>query len=100
MKGKLINPRPLYSEAIPYNVDSEHAQFFSRRSLFSTLKQGRLEIECFERGVFLGRPLSERILRRGWIEEANSKIGDFLPYCAVSTWYFTAKKGTTRLLKK
>jgi glycosyltransferase involved in cell wall biosynthesis/SAM-dependent methyltransferase len=100
IKRKLIGPRPLSSKTIPYNSDSGHTQFFNRRSLFSTLKQGSLEIECFGKGAFLGGPLSERVLRGAWIKEANSKIGDFLPYWAVSTWYFTARKKASDNIEK
>ena len=92
IKRRLISPGPLRTEIIPYNSDSGHAQLFSRRSLFSTLNQGGFEIECFGKGGFLGGPLSERVLRGAWIQNMNSKIGDFLPYWAVSTWYFTARK--------
>jgi len=94
IKRRLIGPGPLCNKAIPYNSNSGHVQFFNRRSLLSTLKQGGFEIECFGKGAFLSGPLSERILRSVWIKRANSKIGDFLPYWAVSTWYFTAKKRT------
>ncbi len=94
MKRKLVGPGPLHNKAIPYNSDSRHVQLFSRGSLFSILNRGGLEIECFENGAFLGGPLSERVLRSAWIKKANSKIGDFLPYWAVSTWYFTARRRT------
>jgi len=100
IKKRLISSRPLWNETVPYNSDSGHAQFFSRKSLFSILKQGGFEIECFGKGAFLGGPLSERILRGAWIEKTNSKIGDFLPYWAVSTWYFTARKKTSDNIEK
>jgi glycosyltransferase involved in cell wall biosynthesis/SAM-dependent methyltransferase len=100
IKRRLISPGPLRTEIIPYNSDSGHAQLFSRRSLFSTLNQGGFEIECFGKGGFLGGPLSERVLRGAWIQNMNSKIGDFLPYWAVSTWYFTAKKKTSDNIEK
>ena len=100
VKKRLIRPRPLRTEIIPYNSDSGHAQLFSRRSLFSTLNQGGFEIECFGKGGFLGGPLSERVLRGAWIQNMNSKIGDFLPYWAVSTWYFTARKKTSDNIEK
>lgn len=92
LKGKVIGRGSLCSEIIPYNSDSGHSRFFSMESLVSTLHEGGFEIEHFRKGAFLGGPLSERVLRCVWIKEANSKIGDFLLYWAVSTWYFTARK--------
>ena len=100
LKRKLMSHGSLCNETIPYNSDSGHAQFFSRESLFSTLRQGGFEIEWFGKGAFLGGPLSERILWGAWIKRMNSKIGDFLPYWAVSTWYFTAKKKTSDNIEK
>jgi len=100
IKRRLISPGPLRPEIIPYNSDSGHTQLFSWRSLFSTLNQGGFEIECFGKGGFLGGPLSERVLRGAWIQNMNSKIGDFLPYWAVSTWYFTARKKTSDNIEK
>lgn len=94
IKRRVIGPASFCNKAIPYNSDSGHVQFFNRRSLFWILKQGGFEIECFGKGPFLGGPLSERVLRGVWIKKVNSRIGDFLPYWAVSTWYFTAKKRT------
>jgi 2-polyprenyl-3-methyl-5-hydroxy-6-metoxy-1,4-benzoquinol methylase len=95
IKKRLIRRGPFRKEIIPYNSDSGHVQFFSRKSLFSMLQQSGFEIECFGKGAFLGGPVSERVLRGAWMKRANSKIGDLLPYWAVSTWYFTARKKST-----
>ncbi|OPX84854.1 MAG: Ubiquinone biosynthesis O-methyltransferase [Pelotomaculum sp. PtaB.Bin104] len=80
------------SSIIPYNSDSGHVQFFTKKSLLLTLQKGGFQIKCFRKGAFIGAPLSERILRGKRIIELNSKIADYLPYWAVSTWYFVAKK--------
>lgn len=95
IKKRLIRRRPFRKEIIPYNSDSGHVQFFSKKSLFSMLQQSGFKIECFWKGAFLGGPVSERVLRGEWMKRANSRIGDFLPYWAVSTWYFTARKSST-----
>lgn len=77
---------------IPYNIDSTHVQFFTRSSLYSTLKQGGFHITVFKKGAFLGAPFSEYFLRGEIISRINSRIADFLPYWADSTWYFVADK--------
>lgn len=78
--------------ALPYNHDSGHVQFFTRRSLESTLERGGFRLETFRNGGFVGAPLSEGLLLRGEaIARLNAKIADHLPYWAVSTWYFTAR---------
>jgi len=94
VKKKLVGSRRNAQEAIiPYNNESGHVQFFTKKALFLTLQQGGFKIECFRNGAFLGAPLSELFLLRGeGIAKLNSKIADFIPDWAVSTWYFTAKK--------
>jgi len=78
---------------LPYNMDSGHVQFFTRRSLFRTLERGGFRVERFANGAFVGAPTSELLLLRGErIARANARIADLLPWWAVSTWYFTARK--------
>jgi 2-polyprenyl-3-methyl-5-hydroxy-6-metoxy-1,4-benzoquinol methylase len=103
LKGKLTSHGSLRKAAVPYNSDSGHCQFFNRRSLVATLHEAGFEIEQFRKGAFLGGPLSERILPTAWVRRANSIMGDWLPFWAVSTWYFTARKRTDidkQVLKK
>lgn len=86
--------RPLYvNNQIPYNEESGHVQFFTKQSLKKTLQNSGFEIESFQNGAFIGAPLSALTILRGQrIAEKNAQIADCLPYWAVSTWYFTAKK--------
>lgn len=92
LKGKLTRHGSLCKATLPYNCDLGHCHFFSRRSLVATLHKAGFKIEQFRKGAFLGGPLSERVLRGNWIILGNSILGSFLPYWAVSTWYFTARK--------
>lgn len=86
---------------VPYNSDSGHIQFFTKKNFFSILKQTGFKIERFKKGVFLGAPFTEQFILRGPLRgerfaKINAKLGDFLPYWAVSTWYFIAKKQEKR----
>ncbi len=92
LKAKWTRPEGRNRETIPYNSDSTHIQHFSRKEVCSVLSQVGFEMECFCNGSFLGGPLSERILQGAWVVRLNSRIGDWLPHWAVSTWYFTAKR--------
>jgi len=94
LKRKLTGRGLLSKTIVPYNSESRHRQFFNRRSLVATLREAGFEIEVFRKGAFLGGPLSERILRTTWVRRTNSVVGDWLPFWAVSTWYFTARKIT------
>jgi 2-polyprenyl-3-methyl-5-hydroxy-6-metoxy-1,4-benzoquinol methylase len=92
MKKWLKGCDPHDETILPYNLDSEHVQFFNKTNLYLMLQENGFQIQCFRNGPFLGGPLTERILRGQWFKRMNSKIGDFLPYWSVSTWYFTAKR--------
>jgi len=86
-----VIPRAI--KQIPYNNDSGHVQFFTRRSLIKTLNDAGFKIQDFSHGAFLGAPLSEKFILRGEnIAKLNAWIADYLPFWAVSTWYFTAVK--------
>lgn len=81
------------SQEIPYNIDSGHLQFFTKRKLMKLLKESGFELQSFEKGSFLGAPFSERILSLSQkVINLNVKIADKLPYWTVSTWYFKAQK--------
>jgi SAM-dependent methyltransferase len=76
-----------------YNDNCGHIQFFTKNSFFFTLQQSGFQIQSFTNGSFVGAPVSAFLLLRGErIAKLNSKLADFLPYWAVSTWYFTATK--------
>lgn len=80
----------------PYNLDSGHVQFFTRRSLLGLLEGAGLRVDALANGAWLGAPLSERFLLRGErIARLNAAAADRLPAALVSTWYFTAGPGRT-----
>lgn len=81
---------------LPYNFESGHLHFFSKKDLLSMFQNIGMEILNFQNGAFLGAPISELFLLRGkYIAKWNSAIANYLPYWAVSTWYFAAKKKTS-----
>lgn len=91
-RALLRRPAPSASP-LPYNFDSGHVQFYTRRSLVRTLERGGFRVERFANGAFAGAPASELLLLRGEaVARANARAADFLPAWAVSTWYFAARR--------
>ncbi len=77
-------------DAPPYNYDSGHVVFFTRRMLDRCAHAAGLRVTDFANGAFLGASLSGIVLARSprfiaW----NARIADRLPRWMVSTWYFT-----------
>jgi SAM-dependent methyltransferase len=92
LKRRLLGPG-LGDSQIPYNDESGHIHFFTRKTLISTLEQAGYVIDSLRNGAFWAAPLSGWLcLRRDKIVQLNASIADHLPYWAVSTWYFSAKK--------
>jgi 2-polyprenyl-3-methyl-5-hydroxy-6-metoxy-1,4-benzoquinol methylase len=89
----LFGPRSNDQIILPYNEDSGHIQFFTKKTFIHTLHQSGFKISNFKKGAFLGAPLSESFFLRGEkIAKMNAQVANYLPYWAVSTWYFTANK--------
>ena len=79
--------------ALPYNYDSGHVVFFTRRSLARTVTDAGFEIQRFGHGAFMGASISGVLLgRSSRLLRWNVQIADRLPYWAVSTWYFTLRQ--------
>ncbi len=78
---------------IPYNLESGHVQFFTKRSLAKVLGDSGYAISEFQNGSFIGAPLSGTLLRGDKFARFNARLADFVPWWAASTWYFTARKG-------
>ncbi len=77
----------------PYNIDSGHIQFFTKKSLYDLFASSNLKVVEFKNGAFLGAPvLTSRVLSNKHMIKFNTKIADYLPYYFVSTWYFTISK--------
>jgi len=80
---------------LPYNIDSGHVQFFTKKRLYEVFMSSNLKVVDFKNGVFLGAPIiSSRILTNKYIINLNAKIADYLPYYLASTWYFTINKAS------
>lgn len=80
-------------ERPPYNFESGHVQFFTKRALLKLISKAGFQLQNFAHGSVFCGPLSDRLFIRfrGAIEP-NVRFGAKLPYWAVSTWYFTARK--------
>lgn len=80
------------ADALPYNHESGHLVFFTRRSLTRTIVDAGLEIVSFSHGSFVGASVSGVLLAHSRrLLHLNARIADKLPYWAVSTWYFTIR---------
>jgi 2-polyprenyl-3-methyl-5-hydroxy-6-metoxy-1,4-benzoquinol methylase len=94
--NKLIqikNREKTLKSSIPYNNDSEHVQFFTKKKFFELLKNCGYEITIFRKGAFIGANYSEKLtFKSDVIAKINTFIADFIPYPFVSTWYFEARK--------
>lgn len=97
VRRKLTGHRPSPSVPgggeIPYHAECIHVQFFTKKSLFSLLREAGFRVECFTNGAFLGAPAITAFFLRGErVARLNARLADFLPHWAVSTWYFVAKR--------
>ncbi|MBD0320501.1 MAG: class I SAM-dependent methyltransferase [Gemmatimonadetes bacterium] len=90
---RALGGAPHVSEGPPYNLDSGHVQFFTRRTLHGLLAGAGLRVDALANGAWLGAPLSERFLLRGErVARLNAAVADRLPAAWVSTWYFEASR--------
>lgn len=93
MKRSLRPPPAPAAGSVPYNAESGHVRFFTRRSLLDALEQAGYRVLDFRNGAFVGAPTSERYLFRGRrVAEWNARIADHVPHWAASTWLFAAGK--------
>jgi SAM-dependent methyltransferase len=89
----LVEPPPPDPGSLPYNAESGHVQFFTRRELEALLDEAGYDLFDFRNGAFVGAPTSERYLLRGErIARWNARAADRVPYWAASTWLFAARK--------
>ena len=77
-------------QEIPYNHDSGHVVFFTRKSLKRAVENAGFTIAEFSHGSFLCGPISNIFIKNRLLLW-NVKIADKLPSWAVSTWYFCLK---------
>lgn len=80
-------------EQIPYNSECGHVQFFTMKDILLILQQAGFKVNNMTNGAFIGAPFSELLIHHNKrVIKLNAKIADYLPFWAVSTWYFTASK--------
>lgn len=88
LAGKRPNPPP----EIPYNHESGHVIFFTRRSLRRMVTAAGLKFISFGHGGFVGADLMGNVITSRSFVRWNVKVADSLPYWIVSTWYFVLAK--------
>lgn len=86
MLGLKQTPEP----EIPFNLESGHVQFFTRRELSRILETCGFQIQEFSHGSFMGADLSGVLFIKGPLIRLNTWLADRLPSWAVSTWHFEA----------
>ncbi len=86
-----LRPMP---NGLPYNHESGHVQFFTRRSLTATLAQAGFRVDRFTHGAFISGPITD-LFPGAWLRAANTWAADRLPYWAVASWFFTASRSPT-----
>ncbi|MFI4861056.1 MAG: class I SAM-dependent methyltransferase [Phycisphaerales bacterium JB063] len=80
-------------DALPYNAECGHVQFYTRAAITRTLARGGFVLDDFRKGCFMGASASAFFLRGQGVMKVNNAVAEVLPSFAVSTWYFTATPG-------
>ncbi|MGH9365767.1 MAG: class I SAM-dependent methyltransferase [Thermoanaerobaculia bacterium] len=80
-------------DEVPYNLDSGHVQFFTRRRLLALARQSGFELRRFCNLSWLSGPFTNSLFapsRRfcDW----NTRVADRLPPAAVSAWFLELRK--------
>lgn len=80
-------------DAVPYNEESGHLQFFSRQKILQLCKEAHLIVCRFERLSFICGPYSNSLLARSQAFcRLNTRIADRLPIWMVSAWFLELRK--------
>lgn len=74
---------------IPYNHESGHIQFFTRRRIHKIAQAAKLYVSDFQKGCFLGGSASNFVISRiPALVRANIRLGRHIPAFLCSVWYF------------
>lgn len=84
---------PKDGPTVPYNTESGHIIFFTKRSLRHMVAAAGLHVVQFAHGGFVGADLTGSTIfaSRGFVDW-NVRAADRLPSWAVSTWYFVMQR--------
>lgn len=78
---------------VPYNHESGHIQFFTRRRIHEMAEAAKLSVSDFQKGCFLGGSASNFVISRfPALVRANIRLGRHLPAFLCSVWYFELRK--------
>lgn len=74
---------------VPYNHESGHIQFFTRRRIHEMAEAAKLSVSDFRKGCFLGGSASNFVISRvPALVRANIRLGRHIPAFLCSVWYF------------
>lgn len=91
--GRTLPPPEEQAQALPFNFDSGHVQFFSLGKFTETLVSSGYQPEVLVNASFIGGQLTGQMLRNyPGFNDFNVGIADRLPHWMVSGWIFTAGK--------
>lgn len=94
-RSLLQQPIPESQVALPYNHQSGHLVFFTRKSLQRVIANAGFQIARFAHGAVMGASVSGVLLGRSpLLKRWNTSMADKLPSWAVSTWYVTLKRSS------
>jgi 2-polyprenyl-3-methyl-5-hydroxy-6-metoxy-1,4-benzoquinol methylase len=90
--------RVVVADDVPYNEESGHVQFFSRRRILRLCAEAGFELQAFRNVSFLSGPYSNYLFApsTGFCE-FNSSIADWLPFWLVSAWLIDLRKPDPKL---
>jgi SAM-dependent methyltransferase len=82
------------SDKLPYNHESGHLTFFSKRMLATALASAGLAMQRFAHGSMFCGPWSTPFLS-GRLAGLNVNMANVMPHWLVSVWYFEARRAPT-----
>lgn len=76
-------------QSVPYNEDSGHIQYFRMSTISALIQRAGFKIENKGKGALLGGGITYPFgMFFPGLSRATLKIADYLPFWAISTWYF------------
>lgn len=78
---------------LPYNHESGHVQFFTKRKLRAVAAAAGLDLAELRKGTVMGADLSgATFLRPQFMIGINTWAADYVPYWAAATWFFRLER--------
>lgn len=93
LKGIWSNALAIFPDDLPYNGDSGHIQFFTKRAMMRLFSNVGLEVTSSRNLSFLSGPFTNSVFTpwRAFCEW-NTRVADHLPSWLASAWFFECRK--------